>query len=95
MATNAPVTKKILKKGTAAKAEEVTKKVATQKVIVNRELKYIYPKGCTDTLARKAFRQKTRNTLRKMQRDMAKLEGKDKKELEIKFKELQASVIAN
>ena len=78
-----------------AKAEETNKKAITQKVIVNRELKYIYPKGCTDTLLRKAFRQKTRNTLRKLARDISKAEGKEKKDLELKMKNFSAEVLAN
>ena len=57
----------------------------TQKVIVNRVLKYKYPKGCTDTLARKTFRQKTRNALRKMERELSKLHGEEKRTLKEKL----------
>lgn len=75
-------------------AEETSKKAITQKVIVNKELKYIYPKGCIATLDRKAFRQKVRNTLRKMERDLKKLEGKELKALEAKFATYQHEVLA-
>ena len=90
-------TSKTLKKPgkpTAKVAEETSKKNITQKVIVNRELKYVYPKGCIDTLARKAFRQKVRNALRKMERDSKKLEGKELKALEAKLVEYKNSVLA-
>ena len=75
-------------------AVDTSKKVLIQKVIVNRELKYIYPKGCTDTLLRKAFRQKVRNTLRKLGRDIDKSEGKDKKALELELKNFSIEVLA-
>ena len=85
-------TKKVAKpKGTAkTNLEKTNKKVTAQKVIVHRELKYRYPKGCVDTVARKAFRQKVRNTIRKMQRDMAKLKGEDRRVLKEQLNAYQA-----
>ena len=65
--------------------EKVNKDVITQKVIVNRVLKYKYPKGCIDTLTRKTFRQKTRNAIRKMGREIDKLHGDEKKALKEKL----------
>lgn len=58
--------KKASKKAKAAEAtaKEVAKqqKVAlVEKVVANREVKYIYPEDVTDTLSRKTWRQKTRN----------------------------------
>lgn len=84
---------KKLQKPVKDATETTTKKVITQKVIVHRKLIYIYPKGCTDTLARKAFRQKVRNALRKMERNIAKLEGKEKKALEVKYSQYKAVVL--
>ena len=89
-------TKTLKKSATKTEKEaavDTSKKVITQKVIVNRELKYIYPKGCTDTLLRKAFRQKVRNTLRKLARDIAKATGKEKKELELELKSFSVEVL--
>lgn len=86
---------KKLKKPAAKTAEETSKKAITQKVIVHKELKYVYPKGCVDTLARKAFRQKVRNALRKMERDLTKLKGDALKEAKEKFQAYQQTVLAN
>ena len=60
------------------KLGENNKAVITQKVIIHKELKYIYPKGCKDTVARKAFRQKVRNAIRRMTREIKKLKGEAK-----------------
>ena len=89
-------TKKLKKPAVKSEKEtavDTSKKAITQKVIVNRELKYIYPKGCTDTLLRKAFRQKVRNTLRKLARDIAKAEGKEKTKLELELKNFSVAVL--
>ena len=79
-------TKKVIKPAKLkAGLEKTSKKVITQKVIIHRELDYIYPKGCTNTVARKAFRQKVRNRIRKMERDIAKLRGEDRRVLKGKL----------
>ena len=84
-------TKKVAAKPAAKKTlEKTNKKVTTQKVIVHRDLEYIYPKGCTDTVARKAFRQKVRNRIRKFDRDIAKLRSEDRRIM----KEERAAYIA-
>jgi len=72
-------TKKVIKPAAKAGLAKTNKKVVTQKVIVHRELKYIYPRGCKDTVARKAHRQKIRNKIRKFERDIAKLRGEDRR----------------
>jgi len=87
-------TKKVKKPAAAKAAEETAKKAITQKVIVNKVLKYVYPKGCTNTLDRKAFRQKVRNSLRKMERDLTKLKGDALKEAKEKFQAYQQTVLA-
>lgn len=74
-------TKKVSKK------EEVVKEVAKQQkpniieqVISNREVKYIYPEGVVDTLSRKKWRQQTRNELRKLEREMLRIQDHNSKE---------------
>lgn len=74
-------TKKISKK------EEVVKEVAKQQkpniieqVISNREVKYIYPEDVVDTLSRKKWRQQTRNELRKLEREMLRIQDHNSKE---------------
>lgn len=74
-------TKKVSKK------EEVVKEVAKQqkpniieRVISNREVKYIYPEDVVDTLSRKKWRQQTRNELRKLERKMLRIQDHNSKE---------------
>lgn len=71
----------------ASKKEEVVKEVAKQQkpniieqVISNREVKYIYPDDVTDTLSRKKWRQQTRNELRKLEREMLRIQDHNSKE---------------
>lgn len=78
-------TKKTKKAST--KKEEVVKEVAKQQkpniieqVISNREVKYIYPDDVTDTLSRKKWRQQTRNELRKLEREMLRIQDHNSKE---------------
>lgn len=74
-------TKKVSKK------EKVVKEVAKQqkpniieRVISNREVKYIYPEDVVDTLSRKKWRQQTRNELRKLEREMLRIQDHNSKE---------------
>lgn len=74
-------------KKTTTKKEEVVKEVAKQQkpniieqVISNREVKYIYPDDVTDTLSRKKWRQQTRNELRKLEREMLRIQDHNSKE---------------
>lgn len=74
-------TKKVSKK------EAVVKEVAKQQkpniieqVISNREVKYIYPEDVVDTLSRKKWRQQTRNELRKLEREMLRIQDHNSKE---------------
>lgn len=74
-------------KKASTKKEEVVKEVAKQQrpniieqVISNREVKYIYPDGVTDTLSRKKWRQQTRNELRKLEREMLRIQDHNSKE---------------
>lgn len=71
----------------STKKEEVVKEVAKQQkpniieqVISNREVKYIYPDDVIDTLSRKKWRQQTRNELRKLEREMLRIQDHNSKE---------------
>lgn len=74
-------------KKASTKKEEVVKEVAKQQkpniieqVISNREVKYIYPDDVTNTLSRKKWRQQTRNELRKLEREMLRIQDHNSKE---------------
>lgn len=74
-------------KKASTKKEGVVKEVAKQQkpniieqVISNREVKYIYPDDVTDTLSRKTWRQQTRNELRKLEREMLRIQDHNSKE---------------
>lgn len=74
-------------KKASTKKKEVVKEVAKQQkpniikqVISNREVKYIYPDDITDTLSRKKWRQQTRNELRKLEREMLRIQDHNSKE---------------
>lgn len=74
-------------KKASTKKEKVVKEVAKQQkpniieqVISNREVKYIYPDDVIDTLSRKKWRQQTRNELRKLEREMLRIQDHNSKE---------------
>lgn len=74
-------------KKASTKKEKVVKEVVKQQkpniieqVISNREVKYIYPDDVTDTLSRKKWRQQTRNELRKLEREMLRIQDHNSKE---------------
>lgn len=82
----AKLVKTTIKKA-STKKEEVVKEVAKQQkpniieqVISNREVKYIYPDDVIDTLSRKKWRQQTRNELRKLEREMLRIQDHNSKE---------------
>lgn len=76
-------------KGKTSKKDQVVKETEqrqqaslVEKVIAHREVKYIYPADVQDTLARKKWRQATRNKLHELERKMNRLREADKKEFE-------------
>ena len=87
----------------ATKKEHVTKEVTKQQntaileqVISNREVKYIYPEDVKDTLARKRWRQQTRNELHRLEREMYRIQDTNSKEYKAAkkaFDEYQAKVL--
>lgn len=91
-----PATKLEKKKVKVAKeVTPVTNTALMEAVVSKREIKYIYPEDCIDTLARKQFRQKVRNKIRKMENQLFKMEDKTSKEYKKIAKALKAYQDAN
>lgn len=70
-----------------SKKEQVVKEVKEQQkpsiieqVISNREVKYVYPADVVDTLARKKWRQQTRNELHRLELAMSRIKDQNSKE---------------
>lgn len=84
--TPAPEAKADKKKKKSAKDKAVAETAEQQKpsimeeVISHRDVKYIYPEDVIDTLSRKTWRQKTRNKLRALERDMLRIQDQNSKE---------------
>lgn len=89
--------KKTSKKAQVIKETEERQKASlVEKVIAHREVKYIYPENVQDTLARKKWRQATRNKLHELERKMNRLREADKKEFEAArkvYEEFRAQVL--
>lgn len=82
--------KKKANKEKEATVKEVAKqqKVAlVEKVIANREVKYIYPEDVVDTLSRKTWRQKTRNKLHQLELAVSRIKDQNSKEYKKALKE--------
>lgn len=75
-------TKTSKKEQVVKETEQRQKASLVEKVIAHREVKYIYPAEVQDTLARKKWRQATRNKLHELERKMNRLREADKKEFE-------------
>jgi len=88
-ATAAKEPKKKLQKnkGEVDSIKEAVAIAATQKTVLNKPLKYVYPKGCIDTQARKSHRQKIRKQNTAFLAKIASAKVKDKKELKAKYEE--------
>lgn len=101
--TTATAEAKVPKATRVTKKEQVTKEVTKQQntaileqVISNREVKYIYPEDVKDTLARKRWRQQTRNELHRLEREMYRIKDTNSKEYKAAkkaFDEFQAKVL--
>lgn len=101
--TTATAGAKVPKATKVTKKEQVTKEVTKQQntaileqVISNREVKYIYPEDVKDTLARKRWRQQTRNELHRLEREMYRIKDTNSKEYKAAkkaFDEFQAKVL--
>lgn len=87
----AKATKKETPKEKVVKAVKKKAEVnLVEEVVTKRQVKYIYPSDCTDTLSRKAHRQHVRNKLKQLELEMFRLQGKDEKEFKKKEKEYLA-----
>lgn len=76
----------VKEKASKAIKEEV-KVNLIESVISKREVKYIYPKDCQDTISRKKYRQQVRNKLHQLELAMRRIEDKQSKEFKAKEKE--------
>jgi hypothetical protein len=65
------------------------KSLLVEQVISIREVKYKYPSDCINTLDRKAFRQRVRACLRKLELELLKM-GKKSKDYEKTLKHFEA-----
>lgn len=87
----AKATKKETPKEKVVKAVKKKAEVnLVEEVVTKRQVKYIYPEDCIDTLSRKAHRQHVRNKLKQLELEMFRLQGKDEKEFKKKEKEYLA-----
>lgn len=84
---------KLVNKKAVAK-EEAVKEVKKQakanlveEVVTKREVKYIYPEDCQDTLSRKKHRQQVRNKLNQLELEMYRIKDKQSKEYKAKEQE--------
>lgn len=75
-----PKEKKSKKEETIKEVKQQQKHSIIEQVISNREVKYVYPEDITDTLARKKWRQQTRNELHKLEREMFRIKDQNSKE---------------
>jgi len=79
--------KKKTTRGKKNPIEEAAAIAATQKTVLNKPLKYVYPKGCIDPQARKSHRQKIRKQNTAFLAKLATAKVKEKKELKAKYEE--------
>jgi PREDICTED: microtubule-associated protein 1B len=77
--------------------KELTKEVAKQQkvnimeeVIAHRQVKYKYPDDVVDTLARKTWRQKTRNELHRLELALSRIKDQNSKEWKKANKEYES-----
>lgn len=72
--------KKSKKDKLISKTQEKVEANLVEEVITKREVKYIYPADCEDTLSRKKFRQQVRNKIHQLELAMLRIENQDSKE---------------
>lgn len=76
---SAPKAKKTKKEQVVKEVKEQQKPSIIEQVISNREVKYVYPADVVDTLARKKWRQQTRNELHRLELAMARIKDQNSK----------------
>lgn len=72
--------KKSKKDKLISKTQEKVEANLVEEVVTKREVKYIYPVDCEDTLSRKKFRQQVRNKIHQLELAMLRIENQDSKE---------------
>lgn len=72
--------KKSKKDKLIAKTQEKVEANLVEEVVTKREVKYIYPADCEDTLSRKKFRQQVRNKIHQLELAMLRIKNQDSKE---------------
>lgn len=91
-------TKKEAKKAElpASKKEATIKEVTKQQkasiaeeVISKRDVKYIYPADCTDSISKKKWRQEQRSEYRKLEREVYKFKDQNTKEAKAALKKFE------
>lgn len=89
-ATEKASEKKVKKTKKEKLVDKTKKKVEAnlvEEVVTKREVKYIYPADCEDTLSRKKFRQQVRNKIHQLELAMLRIENRDSKEFKKAKKE--------
>lgn len=70
----------ILKKKLTQEVADQQKVNIMEEVIAHRQVKYKYPEDVVDTLARKTWRQKTRNELHRLELALSRIKDQNSKE---------------
>lgn len=89
-ATEKASEKKVKKTKKEKLVDKTKKKVEAnlvEEVVTKREVKYIYPADCEDTLSRKKFRQQVRNKIHQLELAMLRIENQDSKKFKKAKKE--------
>lgn len=79
--------KKTKKEKLVDKTKKKVEANLVEEVVTKREVKYIYPADCEDTLSRKKFRQQVRNKIHQLELAMLRIENQDSKEFKKAKKE--------
>ena len=90
---SAPV--KEAKKETTKKEAQASKEKKASTTAVTREVKYVYPADCNDSLSRKKFRQQARASLKQFNTKLEKLDPKSKeyKQVAQELKDFQSQFL--
>ena len=89
-ATEKASEKKVKKTKKEKLVDKTKKKVEAnlvEEVVTKREVKYIYPEDCEDTLSRKKFRQQVRNKIHQLELAMFRIKDQESKEFKKAKKE--------
>lgn len=70
----------VLKKKLTQEVADQQKVNIMEEVIAHRQVKYKYPEDVVDTLARKTWRQKTRNELHRLELALSRIKDQNSKE---------------